>query len=135
LAVVSPRRFFRTGHSPTRPPSLSNAPQTHDARARPKSATPARPAAAPGFAAGYYSGNNYYMQPQFDYAMPSNGLRDYAVVGAANASASASGSAPAMSLGVAQSQRRESAPAYYQTTPAPSPTPPQKIQAHKSMST
>ncbi len=136
--MVSPHRFFRTGHPLPHSASisLSNAPQTHDARARPKSATPARPAAAPGFAAGYYSGNNYYMQPQFDYAMPSNGLRDYAVVGAGvNTSASASGSTPAMSLAVAPSQRRESAPAYYQTTPAPSPTPPQMFQAHKSMST
>ncbi|BEJ02526.1 hypothetical protein CcaverHIS631_0703210 [Cutaneotrichosporon cavernicola] len=110
--------------------------RTHDARARPQSATPARPAQASSFSAGYYSsGNNYYMQPQFDYAVPSSDLRDYAVVGPGVASTSANGSSSAMSIGVAPPQRRESAPSYYQTTPAPSSTPAQMFHAHKSMPT
>ncbi|CAK9782075.1 unnamed protein product [Cutaneotrichosporon oleaginosum] len=110
--------------------------RTHDARARPKTATPVRPTPNPGFG-GYY---NYYIQPQLDYAMPSAGLRDYAVVGSGvnantNAGAGASGTTPAMNMGIVAPPRRESAPSYYQTTPAPSPTPPQLFQSHKSMST
>ncbi|KLT40103.1 hypothetical protein CC85DRAFT_322216 [Cutaneotrichosporon oleaginosum] len=79
-------------------------------------------------------------RPQLDYAMPSAGLRDYAVVGSGvnantNAGAGASGTTPAMNMGIVAPPRRESAPSYYQTTPAPSPTPPQLFQSHKSMST
>lgn len=103
--------------------------QTHDARARPKAAAPAHPGPTQTFSAGYYPGTNYYMQPQFDYAMPSSGLRDYAIIGGGMANSN-TGAGNMMGMG----QRRESAPAYYQTTPAPSPTPAQMFQ-HKSMST
>lgn len=77
------------------------------------------------------------MQPQFEYTMPSSGLRDYAVINPGVQTNTGTSSATGMGMGIHASVstgRRESAPGYYQTTPAPSPTPPQIFQ-HKSMST